>query len=104
MAGGVPLIGTAFTALGMAGSVATLHGALALRRHITVEFHAVDLISIRDDGLDPMLGVQPDLKTPVASKRRTFARVLSILRNRTRVERLDVLAAERAAAPGRRWS
>lgn len=99
VAGGVPLIGTAFTTLGQAGSVAALHAALALRRHVTLEFHAVDLIGLRDDGIDPALAVQPDLKVPVASKKRTFARVLSILRDRTRVERLDVLAAE---AAGRR--
>ncbi len=100
--GGVPLIGTAFTALGLTGSVLALRAALATRKHVTLEFHAVDLIGLRDDGLDPALAVQPDLKTPVASKRRTFARVLSILRDRARVERMDVLAAERAGRGGRR--
>lgn len=100
VAAGIPLIGTAFTHVGPAGSVAALHAGLALRKHLTIEFHAVDLIGVRDDGLDPVLAVQSDMKVPVASKRRVFARILSILRDRARVERLDILAAEERA----RWT
>lgn len=94
IAGGIPLIGTAFTTVGPTASMIALHAGLAMRKHLTIEFHAVDLISIRDDGLDPALSVQGDLKVPVASKRRMFARILSVLRDRARVDRLDVLAAE----------
>ncbi|MCB9553752.1 MAG: polysaccharide deacetylase family protein [Myxococcales bacterium] len=91
---GVPLIGTAFTALGKTAATAAVQGATRLRRHLTLEFHAVDLLSLRDDGLDPALAVQPDLKTAVAVKRRIFARVLAALTDHARVERLDVLADE----------
>lgn len=91
---GVPLIGTAFTALGAAGSVAAVRAGLALRRHLTLEFHAVDLLGLSDDGLDPALSVQPDLGVPVARKTRTFRRLLERVRDHARVERLDVLAEE----------
>lgn len=91
---GVPLIGTAFTALGPAGSAAAVRAGLALRRHLTIEFHAVDLLGLRDDGLDPALAVQPDLGVPVARKTRIYHRLLSRVRDHARVERLDALAEE----------
>lgn len=91
---GVPLIGTAFTALGERPSLAALSAGLRLRRHLTIEFHAVDLLGLDDDHLDPALGVQPDLKVAVARKRRIYARLLERLVDHARVERLDVLAAE----------
>jgi hypothetical protein len=94
---GVPLIGTAFTALGLAASRAALTLGLRIRSHLTIEFHAVDLMGLNEDGLDPILGVQPDLKTPVARKRQIFGEVLTRLNQRVRVERLDRLAAEEAA-------
>lgn len=91
---GLPLIGTAFTALGKTATVAALRAGLRLRRHLTIEFHAVDLLSLKDDNLDPALSVQPDLKTAIAIKRRIFARALATLCDHARVERLDVLAEE----------
>ena len=94
---GVPLIGTAFTALGMTATRAAVAVGLRTRRHLTVEFHAVDLMGLNEDGLDPMLGVQPDLKSPVARKHRIFAALLRQLKAQVRVERLDRLAAEEAA-------
>ncbi len=94
---GVPLIGTAFTAMGQAATRAAVAVGLRTRRHLTVEFHAVDLMGLNEDGLDPMLGVQPDLKVPVARKHRIFAALLAQLKSQARVERLDRLAAESAA-------
>ncbi|MCB9535879.1 MAG: polysaccharide deacetylase family protein [Myxococcales bacterium] len=91
VAAGVPLIGTAFTALGRAGSLAAVAAGHALRRHLTLEFHAVDLLGLRDDGLDPALAVQPDLKAPVARKRRVFRHLLSWLARRRAFVRLDSL-------------
>lgn len=94
---GVPLIGTAFTAMGQAATRAAVAVGLRTCRHLTVEFHAVDLMSLNDDGLDPMLGVQPDLKASVSRKHRIFAALLRQLKAQTRVERLDRLTAESAA-------
>ena len=80
--GGVPMIGTAFTALGRSLSVGAARLSARARRHVTVEFHAVDLLSMSDDGLDPALAVQPDLRVPVARKRRVFHGVLRALARR----------------------
>lgn len=94
VAAGVPLIGTAFTALGKGPSVASVAVGLRLQRHLTVEFHAADLLSLADDGLDARLGVQPDLKVPVARKRAIYQAALGHLARRARVARLADLAAE----------
>jgi peptidoglycan-N-acetylglucosamine deacetylase len=88
---GAPLIGTAFTALGALGSAALGRAALAMPGHLTVEFHAADLLALGDDGLDPALAVQPDLRRPVKAKRRAFVAALAPLAARRRVVRLDAL-------------
>ena len=49
---GCPLIGTAFTALGPSISEAVVRAASRFQRHITLEFHAVDLLAIAEDGSD----------------------------------------------------
>ncbi len=90
----LPLIGTAFTALGASVSAATVGLGCTLRRHLTIEFHAVDLLGLSDDGLDSTLAVQPDLRVSVAQKQATFRRLLAIVKERARVERLDVLTRE----------
>lgn len=89
---GVPLIGTAFTALGRRASVAAVAAGLALQSHLTIEFHAVDLMSLVDDGLDSALTVQPDLKVSVASKRATFLAALGYVARRARVDTLANLS------------
>ncbi len=89
--GGAPLIGTAFTALGALGSRALGEAATRRRRHLTVEFHALDLFSLADDGLDPDLAIQPDLKTSVAKKTRAFTQFLEAVGRRARWARLDEL-------------
>jgi hypothetical protein len=88
---GVPLIGTAFTALGSAPSAAVARLALLQKRHLTLEFHAVDLLSLTEDGLDPRLAVQPDLKVSVKHKRNAFVGVLETIARVRRFERLDHL-------------
>lgn len=89
LAAGVPLIGTAFTAMGRRASLAAVALGLRLNRHLTLEFHAADLLSLRDDGLDPQLAVQPDLRVPLAKKRRIFRDVLRLVARRALVRRLD---------------
>ncbi|MEZ4471466.1 MAG: polysaccharide deacetylase family protein [bacterium] len=96
VAGGLPMLGTAFTALGERGALAAVALAWRLLPHVTVEFHAVDLLALADDGLDPALATQPDLKTPVAKKRRIFKRSLGFLAERAEAIRLDALTASLA--------
>jgi peptidoglycan/xylan/chitin deacetylase (PgdA/CDA1 family) len=88
---GVPLIGTAFTALGPRASVAAVAAGLKLHDHLTLEFHAVDLMGLIDDGLDPVLSLQPDLKVSVARKQRTFHAALSYVARHARVSTLAAL-------------
>ncbi len=89
VAAGIPLIGTAFTALGRLGSLAATVVGLRLQRHITIEFHAADLLGLYDDALDPALAMQPDLKVSVERKRRIFHAVLAAVRRDRPFVRLD---------------
>jgi hypothetical protein len=50
-----------------------------LYAHVTVEFHAADLLSLDEDRLDPALAVQSDLRVPLAHKRALFEAVLKVL-------------------------
>jgi len=86
--GGVPLIGTAFTALGARPAAAIASLAARTRRHLTVELHAADLLALREDGLDPALAVQPDLRVSLVKKRRAFRRVLVAIGRPARFARL----------------
>ena len=58
------------------------------------EFHAIDLMDLETDALDPRLAVQPDLKVSVDKKIKIFKRALGLVAKTVRVERLDVLAKE----------
>jgi len=88
---GVPLIGTAFTALGPTVSKTIARLALLHKGHLTLEFHAVDLLDLAEDGLDPSLAVQPDLRVSLERKRKTFHRVLGTIARVRQFERLDHL-------------
>lgn len=94
---GVPLIGTAFTALGARASTAIAGLAARAGGHLTLEFHAADLLSLREDGLDPALAVQPDLRVPWERKRRVFRSVLQAVQARSTVVRLADLHVVPAA-------
>ena len=89
---GLPLIGTAFTALGPRASAALGHFAARQGRHLTVEFHAADLLSVEDDQLDPALERQPDLRVSVHRKEACFAALLTAIKARADFVRLDMLA------------
>lgn len=88
VAAGVPLIGTAFTAMGERASVAAAELGVRMRHHLTLEFHAIDLMSLADDALAPELSVQPDLRVSVAQKRRIFESVLTAVGRRAKFVRL----------------
>ncbi|MGB0645996.1 MAG: polysaccharide deacetylase family protein [Bradymonadia bacterium] len=88
---GVPLIGTAFTALGGQISAAITRSALMINQHLTLEFHAADLLSINEDGLDSGLSVQPDLNISWLRKREIYAKTLGVVNQYASFRRLDEL-------------
>jgi hypothetical protein len=62
--------------------------------HLTLEFHAVDLLSLSEDDLDPRLSAQPDLRASLAHKRACFeASLRACLDEGLRCERLIDLTA-----------
>ncbi len=88
---GCPLIGTAFTVLGETASTMVAKAASKFQSHLTLEFHAVDLLGLREDGLDERLAVQPDLKVSVNRKTDIFKSVLKAVSTSHQFERLDRL-------------
>jgi peptidoglycan/xylan/chitin deacetylase (PgdA/CDA1 family) len=50
------------------------------RSFVNLELHAIELLGLAEDALDPALRVQPDLEVPLAEKRRKIARALARLR------------------------
>ncbi len=90
---GVPLIGTAFSLLGRLGSLLALEAGLRLQDHLTLEFHALDLLGLKEDQLDPALGVQPDLRIPLKRKEAIFRALLARLKGDAQILRLDRLAS-----------
>lgn len=94
---GVPLIGTAFSVLGpkLSGWVARRAASRAYRHeeHLTLEFHAIDLLSLYEDQLDLRLRIQPDLKLHLEHKRRCFDTVLSACQRLEPVRLVDYVQA-----------
>ncbi len=88
---GCPLIGTAFTALGATASCLAVTAGLHLSRHITLEFHGIDLLDLGD--MDAGLGaVQPDTRVPFNKKRDIFKAVIDCIKSQAEVKRLDHIA------------
>jgi hypothetical protein len=48
---------------------------------VNLELHGIELLGLEEDGLDPALRRQPDLRVPLAEKRRKLARVIERLRS-----------------------
>ncbi len=88
VAAGVPMLGGAFTTLGGLGAELAAKAAVRMRQHLTIEFHALDLLSLREDNLNPALAAQPDLRVPLAQKRAIFERVLKAVGERAQFVRL----------------
>ena len=90
---GLPLIGTLFALMGpQASGFLGRMVARSLRkrpRHLTLEFHAADLLSLNEDDLDPQLRVQPDLMRSLAHKRASFEAFLKEVAQDASVIRLD---------------
>ena len=58
-------------------------------RHLTLEFHAADLLSLTEDKLDPHLRVQPDLKKSLTHKKSSFEAFLKEIAQEADLLRLD---------------
>ena len=93
---GLPLIGTLFALLGP--SLSTRLGRMVAWRlkssnrkskHLTIEFHAADLLALLEDELDPLLKVQPDLRRGLNHKKQAFSGFLSAIKQVARPVRLD---------------
>jgi len=75
---GVPLIGSVLVAAG--SRLVPYLAALAARAgFVNLELHGVDLMDLKTDGLDPALGIQPDLKVPWQKKAEIIATFIRIL-------------------------
>ncbi len=97
---GLPLIGTLFALLGpqlstRLGQVVAwrlrsgIQKANQKPKHLTIEFHAADLLSLFEDQLDSQLKVQPDLKRGLTHKRQAFEGFLQALKQVATPVRLD---------------
>ena len=90
---GLPLIGTLFALLGprLSGRLGALVAQSLRRRprHLTLEFHAADLLSLAEDQLDPQLSVQPDLKKSLTHKKASFEAFLKAIAQEADLLRLD---------------
>ncbi|MBW2262690.1 MAG: polysaccharide deacetylase family protein [Deltaproteobacteria bacterium] len=74
----VPFIGTTLSLAGRSRSV--MMARIAARgRWVGLEFHAIDLMDDRGDGLDVLSGYQPDVRVAVDEKTATFRAVLRVL-------------------------
>ena len=62
-----------------------------MNQHLTLEFHAADLLSINEDGLDSGLSVQPDLNISWLRKREIYAKTLGVVNQYASFRRLDEL-------------
>jgi hypothetical protein len=90
----IPLIGTAFSALGKDLSKQLTKLALQSKKHLTIEFHSVDLLALKEDQLDPSLDKQNDLKWSLSRKIECAKAVLEALKKRSNVVRLDEIATK----------
>ena len=61
------------------------------RQHLTIEFHALDLLDLVADRLDPALRVQFDLRISLERKWAAFSAVIETLTRYARIVRLDQL-------------
>jgi peptidoglycan/xylan/chitin deacetylase (PgdA/CDA1 family) len=73
----VPFIGTTLSMVGEGGAAAMAR-MVSLKRFVGLELHAIDMMTVRD-GLDALGELQPDLKVPIADKRRIVRAAIATL-------------------------
>lgn len=91
----MPFIGTSLLAFGDRG----YHLALPLLRRapfVNFELHGIDLCDLEEDGIDPALSAQPDLRVSLAEKRRLISRAVLDLKDGWGVDTLEELAPQLA--------
>ncbi len=93
-----PLIGTSLIAAGERG-YGMLRPFVKREPFVNLEFHAVDLMNLEEDGLARGLKPQRDLGVAVAAKRALFQRVVGELHEDWGIETLEALAPRLAAEP-----
>lgn len=75
-----PLIGTSLHLVGTKGFGALL--PLLRRRYrrlLQLEFHAMDFMDSSDEGMQELVGIQPDLKIPWAEKRARYMEIFGMI-------------------------
>ncbi len=86
-----PFIGTSLIAFGHRG-YSLAKPLLNRLDFVNLEFHGIDMCDLHEDGIDPALLKQPDLRVPLTDKRAIIKRTLSDLRERWGVATLEQLA------------
>lgn len=92
-----PFIGTSLLMMGERG-YGLIRPWLARVPFVNLELHGIDLCDLEQDGIDPALLKQPDLRVPLATKRALFRRVFADLRDRWGVDTLEAHAPRLTAA------
>jgi len=88
-----PVIGTTVLLLGSPWFEAVFPLLRRRRPFLNLELHAIDLVGLDEDGLDPALAVQPDLgRLPLRVKAETLARTLDRIATAYRFESLGSVA------------
>jgi hypothetical protein len=86
----LPFIGTSLIMMGERGY--NLIRPLVRRMDfVNLEFHGIDLCDLDEDGIDPVLKKQPDLKVALAKKTLLFKKVLRELKTDWNVQPLEDL-------------
>jgi len=87
----LPFIGTSLLMMGQRG-YSVVRPWLRRAPFVNLEFHGIDLCDLAEDGIDPALLKQPDLRVPLAAKLALFRRVVTDLRDGWGVDTLEALA------------
>jgi hypothetical protein len=90
-----PFIGTSLLMMGDRG-YQRIRKQLMRRPFINLEFHGIDLCDLEEDGIDPALLKQPDLRVALDHKQSLFRTVLTDLRDHHGVQTLEALATQNA--------
>jgi hypothetical protein len=75
----LPYIGTSLVLAGERGAAGLTH-MIAGRPLVNLELHGIDLADAHEDGLESLMGHQPDLRRPVGEKRRALESAIWVLR------------------------
>jgi hypothetical protein len=86
-----PVIGTSLLMLKQFGFRA-IGPLLRQVPFVNLELHGIDLCDLTEDGIDPALLKQPDLRVPLAQKLALFREVFGLLRDDWGVDTLERLA------------